>query len=467
MNTAVAINNTPVNLADPEAEVRLLAVLLRFPHLLDEVFIDLQPCMFTVPVYATVYQVMQREYSVKQRAGTTDIYMALRKEPGIDNAAALLDEIKKHLLAEADLPGCVERVIEAYRRRKVTEGLKRLYDLVVTEDDMETVQAAIAEETSAWLTRYEMHEATTEEALGELYPDWQLAKDGKPKPKGPDTGLMSFDTLTNCVANGTLLVLAGRPSMGKTAVALNLAAGMARRHGWILFSSLEMTYTQAVSRLVQARARVTSSQIDNGCNGNEQLQAEVDKAFNDLYRLPIYWVDKRGLSAPELCAVARKAKREHDITAWFIDYLQLIKLGNERNRTTSLLIGDIVRQIRDCAGDLNIPVILLSQLNRNVEQRNDKRPMMSDLRESGNIEEFADYIVFVYRPAYYEPNQAELDESARSELQLIIEKSRITGRRGIAQCTFIEDYQYIVSRDPEQRRWEWLEDTTEGRKSWW
>ena len=444
--------------ADVDAEVRLLAILLRKPEKLDEIYMDIKADMFTDPVYRTIYETMQSLYVVRGKCNQMDLTRGLIKQKSIGDVSNTLAEISKYFISERELPSAVEIIKSAATRRQIGEGLAKLQNIVATERNMAIVGEAVSRETTGWMAKSEKHQGTSQEVLADIYPEYLAAKDGKPIHSGPTTGLIALDSITQELENGAMMVLAGRTHMGKSAVALNLACGIAQRHGWVLFHLLEMTRKQAMRRLIQAKARVSQLELKSA---TEEAQGRIEQAFNELSELPIVWNDQRGMSAPELCAMARHAKREHDIKAWFVDYLQLIPTTGEKGRSTSLQFGDIVRTLRDCAGELGIPIILLSQLNRSVEARREKEPMMSDLRESGNIEEFADYITFVHRPGYYEPDKDQ------AELQLIVDKNRVTGGRGKAYCTLIEQHQYIVSRTQQHRQWEYLNDTPEGRKSWW
>ena len=150
---------------------------------------------------------------------------------------------------------------------------------------------------------------------------------------------------------------------------------------------------------------------------DEEKMKYTAEAFNDLYRLPIKIVDKRGLTVDEIKAKARQVKAEEPgLSLIIIDYLQLIKPRDNSKTSWALQVGEIVRELRDLAGELDLPIILLSQLNRGVELRENKRPLMSDLRDSGSIEEFADVVCFVYRDEYYYPNQAEERGTKGSEV---------------------------------------------------
>ena len=176
---------------------------------------------------------------------------------------------------------------------------------------------------------------------------------------------------------------------------------------------------------------------------DDEKLAVTEQVFNELYDLPIKIVDTRGLSVAEIRAKARKVKAEHkDLGLVIIDYLQLIRPTGDSNRNWALQVGDIVRELRDLAGELDLPIILLSQLNRGVEARDNKRPRMSDLRDSGNIEEFADVIMFLYREDYYYPDKAAA-EGTQGLVEVIIAKQR-KGQTGKAILRWVPEYTRFI-----------------------
>jgi len=247
-----------------------------------------------------------------------------------------------------------------------------------------------------------------------------------------------------------LIILAARPSMGKTALAMNMAVNVAKRDIPVLIFSLEMDDEQIGDRIVLSEffsrkqageLEITSYEYQTKLSDEQFMQAQ--EVFNDLYHLPIRIVDKRGLTCAEIRAKARKVKAElPNLGLIVIDYLQLIKPPVDGNRNWALVIGEIVRELRDLAGELDLPIILLSQLNRGVESRENKRPMMSDLRDSGNIEEFADVVIFLYREDYYYPDLAA-QNGTQGLVEVIFAKQR-KGPTGTVQLRFIKEYTRFI-----------------------
>ncbi len=228
----------------------------------------------------------------------------------------------------------------------------------------------------------------------------------------------------------------------------------------MLIFSLEMDNEQIGDRIVigelfklrdRSGAPVISSYEYNTKLSDDGKISHALEVFNSLNDLPIFVVDKRGLTTVEIRAKARKVKAQYpDLGFIVIDYLQLIK-PPESQRNWALIVGDAVRELRDLAGELDVPIMLLSQLNRSVESRDNKRPVMSDLRDSGNIEEFADLVMFVYRDEYYYPDQAEA-KGTKGQAELIIAKNR-KGQTGKAILQFIPEFAKFIDvtdRKPDQ-----------------
>ena len=222
---------------------------------------------------------------------------------------------------------------------------------------------------------------------------------------GIATSFTDLDKLTSGLQRSDLIIVAGRPSMGKTAFCLNIAQHAALSNGGIPVGifSLEMSKEQLVMRLLSSEAEVDFGKLRTGMIRDTDWN-RIGKAAGRLYTAPIYIDDTPALSILELRARARRLKKEHGLELLVVDYLQLM-----RGRTTSLdrreqEISEISRFLKALAKELNIPVIAISQLNRMVEQREDKRPRLADLRESGAIEQDADVIIFIYRDEVYNRN---------------------------------------------------------------
>lgn len=451
-------------LVDVESERRLIAICLLYPESMAEVR-GIPAESFTDSFHRLTWETMCKVFDSGKGISAVRVANELRKvgEPG---AIERLAEIRSLFAVERELEPTAAIVLGAWERRSKATDAKRLYDVATTEPELEEVRREFSRTSTAWSVRYEEHEGTTNEVLQELYLDYDAAKQGRPRLRGVSTGLVAFDSLVGHLEHGSLCVIGGATSMGKTALALNLTAGIVQRHGWGLFNSLEMMRRQAVGRLVQAKARVTQDELTSAgttAKNPPNVQARIEAAFSSLYELPIDWCDRRGLTAAELCARARKAKREHpDLAVWVVDYLQLIPVSGERGRTDAAKIGDNCRMLRDTAGEIGVPIILLSQLNRGAGRRDVKKPVMSDLRDSGNIEEFADYVLLLYRPAYY-----GLEGAQDWDMRVDVAKNRVTGRTGEVRLELDNPHQRICSALEQHRRWEYLSDTTEGREWWW
>jgi len=250
---------------------------------------------------------------------------------------------------------------------------------------------------------------------------------------GIPTGFTDFDNLTSGLQPSDLIIIAGRPSMGKTALALNIGynAALDGAVGVAIFS-LEMSRLQLGIRLLGADATIDSSRLRRGFLQDDDYLRLTDSA-NRLSELPIYIDDSSGLSALELKAKARRLKKKFDISLLVIDYLQLMQ-SKKSIESRQLEISDISRSLKALAKDLNIPVVAVSQLNRRVEDRPNKRPLLADLRESGAIEQDADLILFIYREELYNRT-----EENRGKAELIIAKHR-NGPTGKINLTFREEY---------------------------
>jgi len=250
---------------------------------------------------------------------------------------------------------------------------------------------------------------------------------------GLATGFADLDEMTAGLQPSDLIIVAARPSMGKTALAVNMAehAALKSKKAVAIFS-LEMSASQLAFRLISSLGRINQQHLRTG-DIQEEEWPRVTSAITLLSDAKIFIDDTPALSPAELRARARRLKREHDVGLIVIDYLQLMQVpGNKENRATE--ISEISRSLKAMAKEMNIPVIALSQLNRSLEQRTDKRPVMSDLRESGAIEQDADVILFIYREEVYDKESPK-----KGSAELIIGKQR-NGPIGTVNLTFLGQY---------------------------
>lgn len=254
---------------------------------------------------------------------------------------------------------------------------------------------------------------------------------------GVATGFRDLDRITHGFQRSDMIILAARPSMGKTAFALNLAMNMAQLNNQeaVAIFSLEMPATQLISRILSAKSHVPGDSLRTGQLTNDDWSA-INEAASELQGCKIYIDDKAGARVNEIFAKCRKLQSEQGLSCVLIDYIQLIN-GNGRNSDNRQQeVSDISRGLKALARELNVPVIALSQLSRGVEARTDKRPMLSDLRESGALEQDADIVMMLYRDSYYNKEAKEKANEVGTEIiEVNIGKHR-NGATGTVELAF-------------------------------
>ncbi|RMH16902.1 MAG: replicative DNA helicase [Gemmatimonadetes bacterium] len=262
---------------------------------------------------------------------------------------------------------------------------------------------------------------------------------------GVPTGFPDLDRMTTGLQPGDLVIVAARPSMGKTSWVMNVAQNAAIEHGVpVAIFSLEMSKEQLVQRLLCSEGRVDAQKLRRGRLSPEEYQ-RLAQAAGHLNTAPMWIDDSPGSTVLEMRAKARRLKSEVNLGMLVIDYMQLMA-GHRRTESRVQEVSEISRGLKALARELEVPVVALSQLSRGPEQRTDKRPMLSDLRESGSIEQDADLVMFLYRPEYY----ASLDERPELEgkAELIVAKQR-NGPTGVVNLYFHKAYTRFDSAAPD------------------
>ncbi|MGL4293675.1 MAG: replicative DNA helicase [Bacteroidales bacterium] len=269
----------------------------------------------------------------------------------------------------------------------------------------------------------------------------QIAANRKEGLSGLQTGFNDLDKMTSGWQNSDLIIIAARPAMGKTAFVLSMAKNMAMNYNTpVAVFSLEMSNVQLVNRLIVNTCEIPGEKIKSGQLAPyewEQLMAKI----KDLYDVPLFIDDTPSLSVFELRTKARRLVREHGVKMLIIDYLQLMNASGMTFGSREQEVSTISRSLKGLAKELNIPIIALSQLNRSVESRqgDGKRPQLSDLRESGAIEQDADMVCFIHRPEYYKITEDEKGNDLRGLAEIIIAKHR-NGAVGDVRLRFKGDY---------------------------
>ena len=261
---------------------------------------------------------------------------------------------------------------------------------------------------------------------------WQMDKS---LTSGVTTGFKKLDSLTLGFQNSDLIIIAARPSMGKTAFALNIARNAAvKKNIPVAIFSLEMSEKQLGLRMLCAEAGINSYRVKHGFLNHDNLD-KLTKAAGILSEAPIYIDDTPDNSAMDIRAKARRLRMDSGIGLILIDYLQLLKVRRYSDRR-DLEIADISKSLKALAKELDIPVVALSQLNRKLEERKDRRPKLSDLRESGALEQDADLVIFIYRDEVYNQHEGNPNKGIA---EILLSKHR-NGQTGIARLAFLSEY---------------------------
>ncbi len=347
----------------------------------------------------------------------------------------------------ADLPEKVPTTANVEKYIKIVEEKSMLRGLIKTSNDLINLGYDETQDVNSVMdqaerkvfdlmqNRNQTGYSAIKDVLVDSFAQLELLYNQKEGITGVPSGFAELDLRTAGFHNSELIILAARPAMGKTAFALNIATNVATRSNIpVLLFSLEMSKEQLVNRILCSEAMVDSNKLKTG-KIEENDWVKIVEALGPLSESEMYIDDTAGISITEIRAKARKLKLEKNIGLIVIDYLQLIQgSGNRRNGSREQEISEISRSLKILAKELNIPVIALSQLSRAAEQRNDHRPMLSDLRESGSIEQDADIVMFLYRDDYYN------DESENKNIAEVILAKNRSGSIGTAELLWMSNY---------------------------
>ncbi|MDC1095070.1 replicative DNA helicase [Planktomarina temperata] len=417
-----------------EAEQQLLGAILTNNGLFDRVAQILRAEHFYDPVHARIFETAAARIAKNNLASPVTLKAFLEDDAG---------------LAELGGPAYLMRLAgAAISSFAVRDYAEMIYDLAIRRELIE-----VGNDIAAKAARVDVQSEPKEQIVEAEQKLYALAEQGQTEQgfqsfltavtdavkvanaayqregglAGVSTGLIDMDKKLGGLHRSDLLILAGRPSMGKTSLATNIAFNIARAYkkgittsgeegavdgGVVGFFSLEMSAEQLASRILSEVAEIPSNQIRRGDFTESEFRRIVDAA-KELEAAPLFIDDTPALPISQLAARARRLKRSHGLDALFVDYLQLVRgTGRSENRVNE--ISEITMGLKAIAKELDIPVVALSQLSRQVENREDKRPQLSDLRESGSIEQDADVVMFVFREEYYKerekPGDHELDK---------------------------------------------------------
>ncbi|MBM7648159.1 replicative DNA helicase [Bacillus ectoiniformans] len=313
---------------------------------------------------------------------------------------------------------------EGYSREDEVEGL-------LSEAEKSIMEVASRKNTSAF--------HNIKDVLVRTYDNIELLHNRKGDVTGIPTGFAELDGMTAGFQRNDLIIVAARPSVGKTAFALNIAQNVATKtEENVAIFSLEMGAEQLVMRMLCAEGNINAQNLRTGSLTDEDWR-KLTMAMGSLSNSGIFIDDTPGVRIGEIRAKCRRLKQEHGLGMILIDYLQLIQGNGRSGENRQQEVSEISRSLKALARELEVPVIALSQLSRGVEQRQDKRPMMSDIRESGSIEQDADIVAFLYRDDYYDK-----ESENKNIIEIIIAKQR-NGPVGTVQLAFVKEYNKFVN----------------------
>ncbi len=442
------INRVPPH--SEEAEEAVLAGILTRPKALSNITDILSPEDFYHPAHAAIYSAF---LSLEQQGKAIDLVLTaqeLRDKNLLEQAggAAYLGGLTQAVVSGANAEYYAAIVRDKAVQRNLIEACSHIIgncydagnDVSMLLDESEQAVFAISQRMG------KRDFSSTRDLIDTVFERLAKMSQSPTDVTGVTTGFQKLDRLTAGLQPSDLIIIAARPSMGKTAFAISLAVNAALNQGTpIAVFSLEMSREQLMQRMLAVRAKVDMSKLRQPARLKDEDWNNLYQAAEVLREAPIFIDDTPALSTLELRSRARRLKAEHNLGLIVIDYLQLMR-SSRRTDSRELEISDISRSLKGLAKELNIPVVALAQLNRKVEERQDKTPQLSDLRESGAIEQDADVIMFIYREDVYKfPNASE--RPLQGIAKIIIGKQR-NGPQGTAELMYMAPYTAFVDMAP-------------------
>src|SRR6186713_904418 len=433
-----------------EAEQGVLGSMLISPReIIAECVEKINEEYFYVPAHQTVYEVLVELWNAGQAIDLITFTQVLRDRNLLDSVggAAFVTNLFTFVPTAANVQYYLDIVRDKYILRQIisaaTESVRRAYEEQEEVDSLlDEVEQKIfdvgEDRFKGQMLSMKDHAMQAIETIEKLY-------ERKGSITGISTGFVEFDRMTSGLHPSEMVVIAARPSMGKTALAMNIAEYVAISEKLpVGVFSLEMSSQQLVQRMLCSRARVNLQRVRDGFLGERDFPS-LTAAASKLAEAKIFIDDSASLSILELRAKARRLKAQHDVSLIIVDYLQLLRSTTRRAQDNRQLeISEISSGLKALAKDLKIPIIVVAQLNRQPEQRTGGKPRLSDLRESGSIEQDADLVGLLVRPELYEEDEEARVEKA-GEAELIIAKQR-NGPVGEIPLTFLKEYTRFETR---------------------
>tara|TARA_B100000123_G_C25713298_1_gene420948 strand:+ start:13 stop:1446 length:1434 start_codon:yes stop_codon:yes gene_type:complete len=417
--------------ANIEAEQALIGSILVNNDIIDEISSIIKPITFYDPAHIKIYEVVQNLNNKGMIANPITLKNFFEKDNMLDDVGGTeyLVKLTRFSASAKQAVDYAKIIHEMYLRRELVMISDQLSSDTLNAGDKEKNAESIIEKTEKSL--YELAERGSFSqsflkfnfALDQTIEMATMAMQSEQGIVGVPTGLTELDEKLGGLHKSDLIIIAGRPSMGKTALATNIAYNVSQNilkkqeKSSVAFFSLEMSSEQLSTRILSEQAKIKSNDIRRGKVTEEEINRYIETSRN-IYDLPLYIDETPAITISSLSNRARRIKRLFGLSLIVVDYIQLMRASLSKNEGRVQEISEITQGLKALAKELSVPVLALSQLSRAVEQRDDKQPQLADLRESGSIEQDADVVMFVYREEYYlERKQPKLGSIEHAEWQ--------------------------------------------------
>ena len=418
-----------------EAEESVIGAVLLSEDAVNEVMDRIHPEDFYVPAHQAIFEAMRELFDSAQPVDAVTVSEALRRHGELEKIGGVqyLTRLVDIVPSTSNIVYYASIVEEHAKRRELIRAGALVTDIAFNID--EEIATVLDSAEQAVLGVAEKRSSQTLHEVGPMFNDVleqiELMEQRGSELTGLATGYTDLDRKLAGLQPSNLVVIASRPGMGKSSLALGIAINVAAQDEPVAIFSLEMSKEELVQRILSSVGKVDSMKLRAGQLG--PLWQRVVDAAGKMYKAPIYIDDSPVVSVTDIRAKCRRLKRKKGLSLVVVDYLQLMQATNRENRQQE--ISEITRNLKNLARELEVPIVAASQLNRSLEQREDKRPRLSDLRESGAIEQDADVVMFIYRHEYYHPEEVEKKGIA----EVIIGKHR-AGSTGPIEMTFQAEF---------------------------
>jgi replicative DNA helicase len=418
-----------------ESEESVLGAILLSEDAVNEVMDRIHPEDFYIPAHQAIFESMRELFDTNQAIDAVTVSETLRRKGELDKVGgvAYLARLVDIVPSTSNVVYYADIVEEHAKRRELIRAGATVTDVAFDIDEEITTVLDRAEQVVLGVAERRASQTLLE--VGPMFKD-VLEQIEAMEERGSDitgvaTGYVDLDKKLAGLQPANLIVIAARPAMGKSSLALGIAINVAMTDSPVAIFSLEMSKEEVVQRILSSVGKVDSMKLRSGQLG--PLWQKVVDAAGKMYKAPIYIDDSPVVTVTDIRAKCRRLKRRSGLSLVVVDYLQLMQASNRENRQQE--ISEITRNLKNLARELGVPIIAVSQLNRALEARENKRPRLSDLRESGAIEQDADIVMFIYRHEYYHPEEQE----KRGIAEVIIDKHR-AGSTGPVELTFQPEF---------------------------